>query len=72
MSYINIYLLRAVVTLKKKSIHINSMGHGTGRSIHNGPPVILIVSRINPVHRINTCFFKVHSSIVFPSKPRPW
>ena len=39
--------------------------------IHKGSPVIPILSRINLIPRIDTCLFKVHSNIVFPSTPRP-
>ena len=35
--------------------------------IHKGSPIIPILSRINPIPRIDTYFFKVHSNIVFPS-----
>ena len=30
-------------------------------------PIIPILSRINPIPRIDTYFFKVHSNIVLPS-----
>jgi hypothetical protein len=33
--------------------------------------LIHILSRINPIPRIDTYFFKIHSNIVFPSTPRP-
>ena len=38
--------------------------------IHKGSPIILILSRINPISRIDTYLFKVHSNIVLPSMPR--
>ena len=31
--------------------------------IHNGSPIIAILSRINPIPRIETYFFRVHSNI---------
>ena len=39
--------------------------------IHKGSPIIPILSRINPIPRIDTNFFKVHSNIVLPPIPRP-
>jgi hypothetical protein len=39
--------------------------------IHKGSPIIAILSRINPILRIDTYIFKVHSNIVLPSTPRP-
>ena len=33
--------------------------------------LIPMLSRINPIPRIDTYFFKVHSNIVLPTKPRP-
>ena len=39
--------------------------------IHKGSPIITILSRINPIPRIDTNLFKVHSNIVLPSTPRP-
>ena len=39
--------------------------------IHKGSPIIPILSRINPIPRIDTYLFKVYSNIVFPSTPRP-
>ena len=32
--------------------------------IHKGSPIIPIMSRINPVPRIDTYFFKIHSNII--------
>ena len=34
--------------------------------IHKGSPVVPILSRINPLARIDTYFFKIHSNIVPP------
>ena len=39
--------------------------------IHKGSPIIPILSQINPITRIDTYLFKVHSNIVFLSTPRP-
>ena len=39
--------------------------------IHKGSPLILILSLIDPITRIDTYLFKVHSDIVLPSTPRP-
>ena len=39
--------------------------------IHKGFPIIPILSQINPITRIDTYIFKVHSSIVLPSTLRP-
>ena len=38
---------------------------------HKGFTIIPIMSRINPIPRIDTYLFKVHSNIVLPSTPRP-
>ena len=34
-------------------------------------PIIPILSQINPIPRIDTYLFKVHSNIVLPFTPRP-
>ena len=39
--------------------------------IHKASPIIPIQSRINPIPRIDTYFFKVDSNIVLQSTPRP-
>ena len=39
--------------------------------IYKGSPIIPILIRINPITRIDTYLFKVHSKIVLPSTPRP-
>ena len=39
--------------------------------IHKGSPIIPILSRINPIPRIDTHLFKVHSNTLLPSTPRP-
>ena len=38
--------------------------------IHKDSPIIPILSRINPIPRIDTHLFKVHSNIVLQSTPR--
>ena len=35
--------------------------------IYKGSPVILILSRINPIPCNDTCFFQIHSNIFLPS-----
>ena len=49
------------------------MAYGTRRfnAAFKGSPIIPILSRINPIIRIDTYLFKVHSNIVLPSTPRP-
>ena len=44
-----------------------------GSISHKGSPIIPILSRMNPMSRIDTYFFKIHynTSIVLPSMPRP-
>ena len=39
--------------------------------IRKNSPIISPLSRINPIPRIDTHFFKIHSIIVLPSMPRP-
>ena len=39
--------------------------------IQKNSPIILILSRINPIPRIDTNLFKVHSNIALPSTPWP-
>ena len=39
--------------------------------IQKGPPIIPILSRVNPIPRIDTYSFKIHFNIVLPSMPRP-
>ena len=46
------------------------MGPGDSMPHHKGSPEIPILSQINPITRIDTYLFKVHSNIVLPS-PRP-
>jgi hypothetical protein len=40
--------------------------------IQKGSPVIAILSRINPIPRVDTYLFKGHSNIVLLSTPRPF
>ena len=40
-------------------------------TLSKGTPIIPILSRINPIPRIDAYFFKIHSNIVLPSTPRP-
>ena len=47
------------------------MEHGIQYRIHDFPPVIPILSRINPIPHTDFYFFKIHSNIVFQSTPRP-
>ena len=39
--------------------------------IHKGSPIIPILSRINPIPRMDTHIFKIHFNIVLPSTTRP-
>ena len=47
----------------------NSMAYGTWR--FNGSPILPFLSRINPITRIVTYCFKIHSNIVLSSPSRP-
>ena len=50
------------------------MAYGTRRFnaiFTRAPPIIPILSRINPIPLIDTYFFKTHSNVVLPSTPRP-
>ena len=52
----------------------NSMAYGTRRSnaaFTRALRMIPILSRINPITRIDTYLYKVHFNIVLPSTPRP-
>ena len=49
------------------------MAYGTRRfnaAINKGSPIIPILSQINPIPRIDTYFFKVHSNIVLLPMPK--
>ena len=40
-----------------------------GGSMPQCSPIIPILSRVNPISRIDTYFFRIHSNIVLPSTP---
>ena len=44
------------------------MEPGSPYRIHKGSPIIPVLSRINPIPRIDTDFFRIHSNI--PSRLR--
>ena len=47
-------------------VTIKFMAYGTRR--FKGSPIIPILSRMNPIPRIDIYFFKFHSNIVLPPK----
>jgi hypothetical protein len=47
------------------------MGYGIRRFNAAFTSALPIMSRINPIPRIDTYFFKIYSDIVLPSTPRP-
>ena len=53
---------------------IKSMAYGLRNfksAFRNTSPIIPALSRINPIPRIDTYFFKIYFNIVFPSMPSP-
>jgi hypothetical protein len=38
--------------------------------VQNSPPLVHILSQINPVHILTTYFFKIRSNIILPSTPK--
>ena len=58
------YNLKILESLVNSSSYI-------GYLINKGSPIIAILSRIKPVPRTDTHFFKIYSNIVLPSTPRP-
>ena len=48
------------------------MEPGGSMRVHKDSPKIPILSRMNPITRIDTYLFKIHSNIVLPSTPWPF
>jgi len=40
--------------------------------MHNSPPLIHILSQINPAHAAQSYFFKIQFNTTFPSRPTPF
>ena len=64
------YSLNEYKNFFQQSVRLtNFIAYGT--RIHKGSPIIPILSRINPILRIVTYLFKVHSNIIFSSMLKP-
>jgi hypothetical protein len=56
----------------KEEILTNSIVYGIVQCrIHEGSSIFPILSRIDPIARIDTYFFKIYSNIVLPFTPTP-
>jgi len=71
-----IYVLQVTKYMEQSPSEANShsacqeIPHFLSNPVNKSPPLIPILSQMNPFHTLPTYFSKIHSNIIFPSTPR--